>query len=346
MNIKKKLTLGVCLIVASVTTALALLCLSYFQRQLTENVAAQQFVLISSIAEHIDDNLAAAQDELLALANSVPLEVLLDADRAQRFLDLAADLGSSFDSSHVLFTPEGSLIAETPFTPGRRGQNFSFRDYLQATPTARPFISAPLFSSKKHRHPVVILSAPLRNGAGQKVGTLAASLDLTNQNFLGKLARTRIGKGGYLYLFNTDRTMIMHPDPQRVLAHDIPAGRNLGLDRALAGFEGTLETVNSKGVPVLVSFKRLKRTNWILAANFPQQEAYAAIDRAKLYLIASLAATLILCMAAVWFLLQHLTAPLMRFTRHVASFENQQGEGLRSRGRNRHPGPDLQRHGA
>ena len=326
MSLKKKLTFGVCLIVAGITTALALFCLSFFQRQLRENVAAQQFVLISSIAEHIDDNLTAAQDELLAMASSVPLDVLHNPDRAQRFLDLAADLGSNFDSSHVLFSREGSLIAESPFIPGRRGQNFSFRDYLKAPPSARPFISAPMFSSKKQRHPVIILSTPLRNAAGQRVATLAGSLDLTNQNFLGKLARTKIGKGGYLYLFNTDRTMIMHPEVQRILAHDIPVGANIGLDRAVAGFEGTLETVNTKGVPVLASFKRLKGTNWIVAANFPQQEAYAAIDRAKLFLIASLAAALVLCVVTVWFYLQHLTAPLLNFTSHVHCLESKKGE--------------------
>ena len=311
---------------AGITSALAFLSLSYFQRQLRDNVAAQQFVLVSSIAGNIDDHLASAQDELVDIAQSVPLDILQDPDRAQRYLDGYAGRRTAFDASIILFSRRGSLVAETPFTPGRRGKNFSFRDYFKNTlASARPAISAPFLSPKKEHHPVVTVTAPILDGAGTVVGMLAGSIDLTQHNFLGDIARTPVGKSGYLYLVSSERTIIMHPDRKRVLEKNLPFGSNRGFDRAVGGFEGTLETVNSKGVAMLASFKRLKRTDWILAANFPQAEAYAAIDRAKPCLYAALAAALVLSSALVWFYLKLLTAPLLRFTSHVRGLEAKEG---------------------
>jgi PAS domain S-box-containing protein len=48
------------------------------------------------------------------------------------------------------------------------------------------------------------------------------------------------------------------------------------LDRAIEeGFEGTDETVNSRGLKSLTTFRRLTSKPWIIGANFPISEAYA-----------------------------------------------------------------------
>jgi len=284
--------IGICLVVAGVTSALAYLSLAHFQRQLRENVAAHQYVLVSSIAGNLDQSLRLAQGELVQIAKGLPREILRDPDLAQRFLDSQSEHLATFDNTFILFSPQGTLIAETPYVPGRRGGLYIFRDHIKRTiASGRPQISPPFLSSKLPWHPVVAITAPLLDAAGRVVGVLAGGIDLTGQNFLGKILQLSIGKGGYLYLYSTDRTLILHPDRTRMLTKDIAPGVNRGFDRAIEGFEGTLETVNSKGVPVLASFKHLKATDWILAANYPQAEAYAEIDKFKRYLSIMLAAT-------------------------------------------------------
>ena len=326
LSLKTKMTIGVCLIVAGITASMGLYFMLYFQQQLKENVAAQQFVLVSSIAGHIDDNLVAAQNELVEIAKIIPLEYLPNAVRVQGFLDSRAEHKNTFDGNIKLLSREGTLIAETPFVPGRRGQDFSSRDYFKNTiASAKPFISEPFLSSKQHQHPMIVLTAPLLNAAGEIVGVLAGSIDLTHRNFLGKLAHITIGKSGYLFMFDSDRTTIMHPDEKRILARDVQVGVNRSFDKAVAGFEGTEETVNSKGLRVLVSYKHLTTTNWILAANFPQAEAYAVIDKARWSLVAALLAAIALSVAVVWFYMKHLTKPLQRFTSHVRSFNGKGG---------------------
>jgi PAS domain S-box-containing protein len=326
LSLKTKLTVGICLVVAGITTALGLFSLSVFKQQIRGNVSVQQFALVSSIAGHIDDNLALAHGELVQIAKSMPQDALQDADRAQGFLEAQSELRTTFDNDIALLSRDGTLIAEIPFIPGRRGKNFASRDYLKNTiATAKPYISAPFFSSKLNHHPVVALTAPVINAAGEVVGVLTGSIDLTSNNFLGKLAHVPIGKNGFLCLFDTDRTMIIYPDEKRILAKDVPVGVNKGFDKAVAGFEGTEETVTSKGLPILASFKRLSATNWILAANYPQAEAYAAIDRVRRYLLASLLVAITLSVGMVWFYIRHLTAPLLCFTSHIRSFGDKRG---------------------
>ncbi|HKZ16696.1 MAG TPA: PAS domain S-box protein, partial [Geobacteraceae bacterium] len=96
--------------------------------------------------------------------------------------------------------------------------------------------------------------------------------------------------------------------------------------RAIKGFEGTGETVTSRGLHAVSSFKRIKSTNWILAANFPQSEAYAPIHRAKWYLLAALITVPCFSVLTVWWFMHHLTAPLLQFTRHVKAFTRREEE--------------------
>jgi len=326
LSLKTKITFGVCLIVAGLSSALAFCSLSYLQQQLRDNLAAQQFVLVSVIAGHLDDSLSAAQDELLKLAASVPRAVLQHPDQAQAFLQGEAEHKASFDNGMALLSREGDLIAQTPFDAGRRNKNYAFRDYLRKTvATGKPFISAPFFSSQEHRHPVVAFTAPLLDSRGKLTGVLVGSLDLTRHNFLGKIAHEKLGKSGYLYLFDADRTMIMHPDEARILARGVPPGANRGLDRALGGFQGSLETVNSRGLAVLASFKRLRTTGWILAANYPHAEAFAGIERSRRFLDAALLAAIALCVVGVWLFMEYLTAPLERLAAHARSLAGKRG---------------------
>ena len=90
----------------------------------------------------------------------------------------------------------------------------------------------------------------------QLIGILAGSLDLITGGFLADIRNTKIGKSGYLYLYSTDRTIIMHPDRSRLMKKDVPPGVNKMFDRAIEGFEGTGENVNSRGLRSISSFKR------------------------------------------------------------------------------------------
>ncbi len=318
VSLKTKMSITVSVLMTVVLLSLAIVSLWYFERQFKETISQQQFTLVSVLVEEIDNKILAAQEGLVAVSGSATPDMVLDSRKAQAFLDERVGTRAVFDSGLFIFNPAGILIAASPPEPLLQGKDYTFRDYIKRTlASGRPQISAPFFSTQKHHHPIIMFTAPIFDAKGKLKGILGGALDLLKDNFLGKLAAIKIGKHGYLFLYSTDRTMIVHPDRTRILQKDVPLGVNRLFDLAIKGFEGTDDTVNSRGLHAVSSFKHLKTNNWILGANFPQSEVYAPINRAKWYLLVALVATLLLSYGIVWWVMGRLTAPLLRFTDYV-----------------------------
>ena len=331
LNLKTKMTVAVSLLTAVLLSILAFSAQLYFTSQIKQMVCSQQFTMVSAIADQIDDKLLATQTELVGTAGTLRRAIINNPSRMADFFANRPDTLSMFDNGLYLFSAQGILLAGNPIEPEMRAQNFSHRDYLKRTLATRsPQISEPYISVQTHRHPVIMFTAPVFDEKGEIAAVLGGSIDLTKNNFLGKLAWTKIGKRGYLYLFNNSRVMIAHPDRERIMKQDVPAGANPMYDKAVAGFEGTGETVNSRHFPVISSFKRLKSTGWILASNFSLSEAYAPVYRAQRYLLIALVAVFLVSILVVWLSMRHLTAPLISFTRQIRALTHK-GDGSQNR---------------
>jgi len=318
MSLKTKMTLAVSLLVTSMLLLVALFVLWYFDRQVKDTIYRQQFTLVSAMAEEIDGKLLNARKALVAVARITKPDLTGNAAKAQAFLDDRPGTRTVFDSGLFIFLPDGRRVASSPPEPLSEGGDYCYLAYIANTlATREPRISAPFLPARHRRHPIVMFSAPFFDSQGKVAGVVAGAVDLMSDNFLGKLATVKIGKKGYLYLYSTDRTLIVHPDTTRILRRDVPPGVNRLFDRAIEGFEGTGETVTSRGLHAVSSFKRLRSVNWILAANFPQEEVYAPIRTARLYLGAALLLALFVSIFFVWWFMSRLTAPLLRLTEHV-----------------------------
>ncbi|NVN91428.1 MAG: PAS domain S-box protein [Desulfuromonadales bacterium] len=326
VSLKTKMSLAVSLLMTVVLSLLALCAYWYFTSQFKDTVSRQQFTLVSALAEEIDSKILNAKQDLIAVAGRATAIQANDSRQAQYFLDSQPGIQTLFDSGISIFSPDGKLTAISPADKQLQERDSAFSDSIKRTiSTGKPQISTPFYSTH-NRHPVILFTAPFFDSKGQIAGIMTGGLDLTRDNFLGKLATIRLGENGYLYLYDTNRTLIVHPDRTRILRRDVPLGTNRLFDRAIDGFEGTGETVTSKGKPVIGSFKHLKSTTWILAANFPQAEAYAPIIRAKWYLLAAL--IVVSCFSIIsarWFM-NHLMAPLLLFTHHVKGITGKEDE--------------------
>lgn len=305
---------------AITVTLAAILFLTYFQLQnyVKESISSQQFQTVSILADGIDQKLLSTQKPLLALSRKITSVQISDPDEALGFLLERTEFSSLFDNGMFLFDSRGRIIAELPLGVSRAGKDFSFREYLKVTfATKAPYISDPYISSQSHHHPAIMMTAPILDRDGNILAVLGGSIDLMKADFLGDLNSRKIGRTGYLFLFSKDRVIISHPDPERILKQDIPLGANKLLDRAINGFNGTDDTVNSRGRHFLSSFKHLKVKDWIIGANYPVTEAYEPSRRLRNAFIIILP---ILSFAFFWFTrryLNHFTDPIIRFTRHV-----------------------------
>jgi diguanylate cyclase (GGDEF)-like protein/PAS domain S-box-containing protein len=324
-SLKTKTAVTVSLLVVLLVTATASFIFSYFESIFKEMIAGQEFTLVAGMAQEIDNKLDRAHNGLIAISKVADPAVLTDSDKAQAFLDAQAGLRTIFDNGIYFFSLTGEIIAESPYVPGRRGLNYSHREYIKRTvEVGRPYIGEPYKSSHAHGHPAIMLTAPLFAPEGKMIGIMAGSLDLLKDNFLGSLARTKIGQSGYVYMYDTQRTLIVHPEIERTLKK-VPPGVNKLFDMAIEGFEGTAETIDSRGNRQLTSFKRLGKTNWILAASHPIDEVYASVIKARLYFIVAVFIGTLLLILGIWYLVGHFTAPLVAFTKHVEDLGGKTG---------------------
>jgi two-component system NtrC family sensor kinase len=329
ISLKIKMALPVFGLIFGTLSLFGLLALHHLEKGHREGIAGQQMSLVREIAEKIDGDLKRARQIMVQTAKTIPQGILRDPEAGQTFLDTRLGLGTRhiFDNGVFLFSAEGILLAESPYLPGRRGKDYAWRGYFQKTLAAKgPIISEPYLSSKEHGHPAVNFTAPVKNPAGEIIAVLCGSIDLLGDNFLGRLTTTRIGEKGYFYLYDTGRLMILHPDPTRIMQHDVPMGTNTLFDQAIDGFEGTGETVNSRGLKALATFKHLQEVDWILAANYPTSEALAPILRMKKFMVLGLILELIACTVCVWLFMRYLTGPLQHLCADLKRSTEESGE--------------------
>ena len=316
-SMKTKMTLAVFLLVGFLMSVTAVTSVLYFEEKFKENISLQQSALLDSLASQIDERIFDFMVDLDNLADSITPGIVQNPDRAQRLLDAQKRQRHFFNNSLFLFSDTGTLLAANPRELNFIGKDFSFREYFRETvKTGRIHVSAPFASIQKQSHPIIMFSTPVYDAQNRIIAVLGGSIDLREQQYLRSLAAMKLGQKGFLSLYDSERTVLMHPDGARVLRRD-PPGANEMVDRALAGFTGTAESTTRAGLPVLRSVKRLKSTSWILAVSYPLGDAYAPLHTARDYFLAGSLAASLLSLFIVWPFMGYLTRPLLLFTQHL-----------------------------
>ena len=291
-------------------------------------VEREQQAFLDHYAEQIDAKLNISRAALEAVARQVTQPLYEDGDAAQSFLDAQVALHAIFDNGLFLVANDGRIVAESPFLPAGRNRNISYREFFQTpTQTQQPYISRPYASKHAADRPAVIIVIPVFDEQGAMIGRLHGGFELLSSNFLGSLPETVVGRKGYLYLVDDNRTIIAHPDRSRILGAAAGPGVNQMLERGLEGFEGSGETVTSYGVRQLATTRWLKTVRWLLVSNYPMEELLQPVWQVRRRMILAgvlgTAITLILLFLA----LGRITKPLSSLTRRI---EQMQGEGYPS----------------
>jgi signal transduction histidine kinase len=327
LSIKTRLIGAVSVLMIASIMAITYSTLTYFESTTKELISEEQFAMVSLFAGEIDDKLTNMHDLLIVLSKRVPPGLFRNPKQALDFLKEHVELHKLFDNGLYLFDESAILVAEAPQVTTRVGKSFSHRKYLSATISTRtPYISDPYFSSMPGSHPSIMLTAPVFGPDGELIGVLGGGIDLLRDNIVSRLISTPVGKTGYFYVITRDRRIILHPDRSRILKQDVPVGANKLLEKAILGFEGTDETVNSRGLYAISSFKKLAVKDWLVAANYPVAEAYRTLYQARNAMLLFMSVTILVVPVIVWYLMNLLTRPLLTFTRHVESIQAKHGE--------------------
>lgn len=277
--------------------------------QFTVVLGSQQKAMVENAAAGLDGQFAVARRGLATMALSVSPGMLHDPGAAQGLLTSRPALLSVFDDV-VLLDASGRVVADIPVLKGRRGLDLSDREHIALTLSSRRSqISAP-YTGRVTHVPSVAITMPVISNSGQLLGVISASVSLLKSNFLGRLAKERIGRSGYYFLVaRGDRpVLIMHPDPERVMQPVTPAQPEA--QRALRGWEGAEELADGKGVKLLLSFHSLREVDWVVAAALPSKEAYGPLTSLITRFVVSSIALAAPLAALLWFFLNRMLRSL------------------------------------
>jgi len=324
---KTKVTLIFPVVITIVMAGILFLMHSMLQTYIKKSISNHQYQIVSLLADDIDHSISSNQNALIVISGLVTVETMRDPKQALKYLQSQSEHLAYFDNGLYLFDHAGRIFADTAMGLARSGQDYSFREYLKQTiVTGKPFISDPYESAQSHHHPSIMFTVPVFNKDGSLMAILGGSVDLIRSSLVERLSGVKLTKGGYVYLYSKDRMLISHPDKNRIMKRDVPLGANKLFDKAIKGFEGTEETVTSRGLHTLSSFRQLKTKNWIIAANYPVVEAYAPLYKLRNVFLITLP---LLSLAIFWFMRRHLnrlTDPIINLTRHVEELSHKTGK--------------------
>src|SRR5258706_6389399 len=238
-----------------------------FRDKLLDVMVADQNTLVQRVADNQEQKLLSLQKAMIMSANEIRESDVASSDAAQRYLDSNTGLNAAFDRSTFLFSDRGIMLAERPYRPNRRGLDASFRHYIKDTiRTQSSVISEPFLTNVGDGSMVLVLTTPVFAKDGRLIAILTGSIGLTNPDMLGNVAKTVIGKTGFLFIVTAGGNLIMHADRKRLAQPAYAAATNPLFDRALKGFEGTEEARDMDGREAFVSYKRASSSERIFAS--------------------------------------------------------------------------------
>jgi PAS domain S-box-containing protein len=251
-------------------------------------------------------------------------------EEIELYLKKMREIFPTFGGGIFILDQQGKLLVDYPSHPELHGKSYAFREYYQRTMKEQKGVVSQPYRSERARVPVLTFTSPVRDSQGTIVAIVGGSMDLLAPEVLGGYLQQQFGKTGYMYVFDRHRQLLLHPERDRILT-SVEIGKNRFMESALNGLEGGGETVNSRGVHMLISIRRIPKTDWMVAVQVPRVEAYAPITnaRARILYTSSLALFLVTAIGAI--AVRHISRPLQQLERAAlgitADLEGMEGTG-------------------
>ena len=321
ISLKSKMALAVSLLFILFSLGMTWFTLSFFQNRFEADLTGQQVTLAASLAQSIDNKLEMARTAMNGATAKVTPEIVSSPRKSQQYLDSRPTLQAIFDDGIYLFNVDGRFIAESSYIHPHTQEELRRLEQAcgQTAASGKAHISSYTFLNGRQG---VFFSIPVKDGSGEMYAIMAGGIDLQGKGFACEISRIRIGKTGYLYIYDADRNSIVHQNRTEDL-RNLPQGAEVLLKKASSyGSGGSGITVDPSQGSMITSYKRMDSTDWFVVANLPRTEAYAPLlDARKYFLIATVTGTVIHLML-VWFLMRRLMAPLQQMIRHITGVSN------------------------
>ena len=319
LSLKTKITGMVLILFLCSIWLLTLFISERLEHDMTGQIEKQQFSIASYIAEIIERLVELRISSLNAVASNITPELIANPTKLRDFLHDKLLLLTLFQTGVVVISEDGNGIADYPVLSGRTGASYTELEYFkEAVTTKRPSVGKPRIGRFSNK-PVIGFAVPVLTPSGRLIAVLAGYTLLSDPLLFGVFENSiyKDFPDGLLLTSPKYRMHIMGSDPSRIMTPTPETGRNPLFDRFMAGFEGSGNTVNIRGVRIFLSAKQIPTPGWFVRVGLPTEMAFAPIHKMKFWVYSiALGLSLLSCLL-VWIIIRQALRPLYAASRLV-----------------------------
>ncbi|WLI36852.1 cache domain-containing protein [Pseudomonas sp. FP818] len=273
------------------------------KRELIENALEGNRAYAARIAAAVEGVLSSDLDRLeygSAILSKNFSDRQLLAVEARRLLEQ----DNSFNSV-LIANADGTIVASAPERLQLNGQSLQRREPLERR---KPMVSNAFHSITGNL--VVFVSQPVFDASGQYLGLVGGTLRLEQQNTLQALMDlNRRQNGAYVYLVDSQRRVLYHPDPQqigRLIDHDRI------VDAALSQANGSLQAVDRDGNEMLAGYAGIPSSRWGIVSQQPMAVVQETLSVTALKVAKGIVPLGLLGLLLIWWAGSRISNPLSR----------------------------------
>lgn len=310
-SLKYRMAVATALVVTLVLVVRAGVSQYYAYDSLKALLEDQQDTLVKMVAEQLDEKLDSREIVLRRLAKQLAPALSRPPSELRRIAADAVDMPESFNAV-LMAWPDGTLAFSTA-VPESYKVNVSERDYFQAVVKGSPFFVSDLLQGRYSNSPGVILAVPLKGPNGELLAVVGGVLNLSGNNFLREVARSRVGVTGYYCLVSSTASprYALHPVASNVLQPARAVGEACGAEQPASAWEWLWPK------QPIVARHLLEANGWQVVAVLPAREAFAPLVEIRQRAMAAAVISLLIAGVLMWLLIRQMLAPLERLHRTV-----------------------------
>ncbi len=325
-SLRARMTLAVTGLILVLMLVTAIVTLTFFEREYERNMTAQQSDIVRYLAGDVDATLTNIQEALFVNAQSVPDSALTNPHAAQEYLTSRTGLQRFFKNHLHLYGTDGRLIGTSVQHHHHTLESIANQPYFKQTlQQAKPLISDPANHGHTANQANIIFTAPVVRENGHTVAVLTGSFNLYEKNPLSRYVSITLGKSGILRLISGNGQVLLHTQRSRLL-QDVSQGASPLVTTALREGTSTGRHIGMDNRVLIASMQRLKSVNWVLAASYPETDAYAPVRTARIWFTIATLLGMAVAVLLVLFMMRLLTRPLAQLASHVAELPEKRGD--------------------
>ena len=236
---------------------------------------------------------------------ALPQIISMDANLQNPILKIIVD---EYDWAYLVFTTnlKGMNMGRSD---GKPPKNYSDRTYVKQVVNGGK-MGQQVLIGKTSGKPALVLSAPIKNTADQRIGVMAVAMTIAEIS--ERITHVKIGKTGYAFLLDEKGQVIAHQSKEFTQTRKDLSGHPAFKALTVQG-QSNIVFTDENGDKTIAAMQKTKH-GWIMVAQQSYNEAFAAIRLANRNALILLVATLVAVIIIAYLISQRLAKPIRRLT--------------------------------